>query len=121
MEERYLTIDGHEYRIILYDDKEFVFSRLDPNNSSFDFEDAELTNLTKDTNNPLKVLRIIINEVISMVYENNLTFFRVRSFDDKRTRVYEKLFRKILRDRKLKFDFILYDGYFVFYSSREET
>lgn len=115
MKEKYIKIGEFEYRIILYDDKEIVFSRLDDNASSFDFESNEITHITNDTRNPLKVMRKIVNEVISMVYENNLTYFRVRALEDKRGIVYKKLFENIIQKRNLKFKFYVYEGYFIFY------
>ena len=107
-----LHIDGREYIIELTDKKSLNFSRTE-----FDEwgEEQDHTGLTDDTKNPVKVLRRIFDEVLDFVAENRITYLTFASYNPKRTRIYQKMINKLVRERNLPYVVLVNNGDFVLY------
>ena len=118
--ERLLTIDGLVYKIYLEDNGEVLFSVFSDDLDKFDYTSTgETTLLQHKQRNAYRILKKVAYEVIDMVYSKGLSFFRIMSHDEKRTKVYNKLIKKIIKQRHLPWNFFECKGLFYIYNNRE--
>jgi hypothetical protein len=113
---RKIWVDNNEYKLIFDSNKELLLGKLKRENSPFDpiFEDVYMSQLTNDTKNPIKVFRVLKNEVLSFIFENSISYFWF-TCDEKRIKVYTKIITDICL--KTNHQFYEYSGKFVLFKN----
>ena len=107
--ENKICIDNNLYKLIFDSNKELLIVKLKRNFSEFDrafavppFEDEYISQLTNDTKNPVKVFRALRDEMLSFIFENNISYFWF-TCDERRIKAYTKIITDICKKTNLQF------------------
>ena len=115
--EKKIQIENKHFKIYVLNEVLFV-ERTDYkciNDEYGDIEDP--TGLWEDAKNPKKIINTIVFEIIGLIKDNKITYFKFSAIEDSRRTLYDRLAKKIAE--KLNFGYHIevckYESIYYFY------